>query len=148
MATKILIPTPLRPYTDKLTVLLSGASSSLTATQCETLHAAGIRFQESPVADLTFEGNEVCALLADGTRHEVDVLYPALGSRIRAQLAVSLGAECTSEGYLKADAHQCTSIPGLYAAGDVVNELNQICVAAGHAAIAATDIYNKLREED
>ena len=137
----------LRPYTDRLTVLLSGASSSLTAEQRETLHAAGVRFQESPVVDLTFEGDEICAALADGTRLDIDVLYPALGSRVRAQLAVDLGAECTAEGYLKTDAHQCTSIPGLYAAGDVVNELNQICVASGHAAIAATDIYNRLRAE-
>jgi hypothetical protein len=29
-----------------------------------------------------------------------------------------------------------------------VNELNQICVATAHAAIAATDIYNQLRAEE
>jgi thioredoxin reductase (NADPH) len=137
----------LRPYTANLTVLLSGASSTLTAEQRDTLRDAGVRFHETPVVDLTFEGDEICALLADGAQLEIDVLYPALGSRVRAQLALSLGAECTPEGYLKADAHQCTSVPGLYAAGDVVNELNQICVAAGHAAIAATDIYNRLRQE-
>jgi thioredoxin reductase (NADPH) len=135
----------LRPYTGKLTVLLSGPE--LSPDQRDTLDAAGIRFHESPVADLTFEGDEIVAVLADGTQLDVDVLYPALGSKVRAQLAVRLGAECTSEGYLKADAHQCTTIPGLYAAGDVVNELNQICVASGHGAIAATDIYNRLRAE-
>jgi thioredoxin reductase (NADPH) len=32
----------------------------------------------------------------------------------------------------------------LYAAGDVVSALNQISVATGHAAIAATDIHNQL----
>jgi thioredoxin reductase (NADPH) len=138
----------LRPYTDKLTVLLNGASSSLSAEQRETLQAAGIEFRESPVVDLTFDGDEICALLADGAQLDVDVLYPALGSRVRTRLAADLGAKCTPEGYLTADAHQCTSIPGLYAAGDVVNELNQICVAAGHAAIAATDIYNRLLESD
>jgi thioredoxin reductase (NADPH) len=44
------------------------------------------------------------------------------------------------------DAHQRTSIPGIYAAGDVVHELSQISVAIGHAAIAATDIHNSIAE--
>jgi thioredoxin reductase (NADPH) len=135
----------LRPYTDKLTVMVGAGSSSFSAEHRSALRDAGVRVMETPVVDLSFEGDEICAVLADGTQLDIDVLYPALGSRIRAQLAVSLGAECTPEGYLKADAHQCTNIPGLYAAGDVVNELNQICVASGHAAIAATDIYNRLR---
>ena len=56
-----------------------------------------------------------------------------------------MGARCTNSGYLEVDAHQQTSVAGLYAAGDVVNELNQNCVATGHAAIAATDIYYTLR---
>jgi thioredoxin reductase (NADPH) len=37
-----------------------------------------------------------------------------------------------------------TSIDGLYAAGDVVHGLNQICVATGQAAIAATAIHHYL----
>jgi thioredoxin reductase (NADPH) len=35
-------------------------------------------------------------------------------------------------------------VPGLYAAGDVAAGLNQINVAAGQAAIAATAIHNSL----
>jgi thioredoxin reductase (NADPH) len=36
-------------------------------------------------------------------------------------------------------------VPGLYAAGDVVDALNQISVGMGQAAIAATDMHNALR---
>jgi thioredoxin reductase (NADPH) len=32
----------------------------------------------------------------------------------------------------------------IYAAGDVVTDLHQLSVAFGHAAIAATDIHNRL----
>ena len=42
------------------------------------------------------------------------------------------------------DDHQRTSVPGLCAAGDVVSALNQISVATGHAALAATTIHNSL----
>ena len=46
---------------------------------------------------------------------------------------------------LRVNAHQETSVPRLYAAGDVVRGLNQVVVAASESAIAATDIHNKLR---
>ena len=46
------------------------------------------------------------------------------------------------------DAHNATSLPGLYAAGDVVKGLNQISVATAEAALAATDIHNMLRKAD
>jgi len=42
------------------------------------------------------------------------------------------------------DQQQATTVPGLYAVGDVVAGLNQISVAAGQAAVAATHIHNEL----
>jgi thioredoxin reductase (NADPH) len=42
------------------------------------------------------------------------------------------------------DKHQRTSVRHLYAAGDIVNTLNQITVASGEAAIAATAIHRSL----
>ena len=136
----------LRPYTDKLTIFLT-EQNELSAQQQAALAAAAITVKEEPVTDLFVEGDEVTAILADATRHRIEVLYPALGSIVRSELALALGARCGDDGYLEVDAHQQTSVPGLYAVGDVVNELNQICVATGHAAIAATDIYNTLRRE-
>jgi thioredoxin reductase (NADPH) len=41
------------------------------------------------------------------------------------------------------DAHNQTSVKGLYAAGDFVRGLDQIVVAMGHAAVAATHIHNR-----
>jgi thioredoxin reductase (NADPH) len=75
---------------------------------------------------------------------EYDTLYPALGGDSQSQLARALGAAVDGEGALRTDAHQQTSIEGLYAIGDVVSALNQIAVAVGHAAIAATAVHNRL----
>jgi thioredoxin reductase (NADPH) len=49
------------------------------------------------------------------------------------------------EGRLYVGARQETSIPGLYAAGDMVRGLNQISVAEGEGSIAAVDVHNALR---
>ena len=63
---------------------------------------------------------------------------------IRSNIAIQLGAEQAGNKCLTVDSHQQTTIPGLYAIGDIVAGLNQICVATGQAAIAATAIHNSL----
>ena len=80
----------------------------------------------------------------DGEAHRFDVLYAGLGVDPRTQLAVSLGAALDASGSIVTDAHGRTSVSNLYAAGDVANALDQIGVAVGHAAIAATAIHNSL----
>jgi thioredoxin reductase (NADPH) len=137
----------LRPYTDRLTVLLQG-KQQLEADQRDRLRRESIMIVDCGVADWLVAGDEITAVLEDGSRYSIDVLYPALGGKVRAQLATRLGAKCTASGYLQVDAHQRTTVPRLYAAGDVVDELSQICVGTAHAAIAATDIYNEIRSSD
>lgn len=86
----------------------------------------------------------VVVTTADGMRYQADLLYPALGCEVRANLATALGARATSVGTLLVDEHQQTSVAGLYAIGDVVSDLHQIAVGTGHAAVAATAIHNRL----
>ncbi|MEO5629558.1 MAG: NAD(P)/FAD-dependent oxidoreductase [Thermomonas sp.] len=73
-----------------------------------------------------------------------DTLYPVLGCDSQSDLATMLGAKVDHNDELLVDAQQQTSVDGLYAIGDVVSALNQISVAVGHAAIAATAIHNRL----
>ena len=81
---------------------------------------------------------------AADVEHRFDTLYPALGSDAQSGLARSFGAKVDNKDELLVDAHMQTSVDGLYAIGDVVSALNQISVAVGHAAIAATAIHNRL----
>jgi thioredoxin reductase (NADPH) len=84
-------------------------------------------------------------VLDDGRRPVFDVVYCALGARPRSALARQVAAREDALGALVVDRHCETSVPGLYAAGDIVSALDQIAVAVGHAAIAATAIHNRLR---
>ena len=61
--------------------------------------------------------------------------------KVHSDLARALGAEVDEAGYLRTDSHQAPSVPGLYAAGDVSRGLNQISVATGEAAMAASAIH-------
>jgi thioredoxin reductase (NADPH) len=107
------------------------------------LQDAGVHLAEVARA-VTREGRMVIVKTRDGHRHELDVLYPALGCQVNSELAASLGVQCDSTGMIGVDTHQRTGVKGLYAAGDVVTDLHQISVANAHAAIAATDIHNCL----
>ena len=132
----------LRTYTKRLTVLpRDGTPDELLARQ---MAEAGIALAGSAPQRFWETEGGVDVTLHSGERLEFDVLYPTLGCEIHAGLARSLGARCTSTGFLEVNGHQETSVEGLYAAGDVVSDLHQLSVAEGHAAIAATAIHNSL----
>ena len=135
----------MRTFTSDLAVLQPRGCEAPGEEDRRTLDRAGIRIVPDVVAEIALTADRrAAARTASGQVHVFDTIYPALGSRMRSELAVALGARCTGEGELIVDHHQRTSVPGLYAAGDVVAALNQISVAVGHAAIAATDIHNQL----
>ena len=83
--------------------------------------------------------------LADGTHIECDVVYAALGSTPKSELASSLGLALDEQGNVVVGRHCDTSIAGVYAGGDVVAGLDQLAVAAGHGATSATAMHNYLR---
>jgi thioredoxin reductase (NADPH) len=118
----------------------------LDADQKMRLEQKNVRLVREPITQLRFDAaaKAMVAGLRDGSEECFDVVYMALGTLVNSGLAQRIGARCTDEGELIVDAHQQTSIDGLYAAGDVVEGLNQIAVALGHAAIAATAIHNRL----
>ena len=89
-------------------------------------------------------GGGVRMHLHDDGWNDFDVLYAALGVNPRHELASGVGAALDDMGNVVVDAHCRSSVPGLYAAGDVVSALDQIAVAIGHGAIAATAIHNRL----
>jgi thioredoxin reductase (NADPH) len=132
----------LRNYSSQIVLLHIGPPNAASAGA-----ARGPRDIERiniSLADLSIRKDRVTLSSAQGER-EFDAVYLALGCSPQHALACSLGASCDEHGALAVNAHQETSVPRLYAAGDVVRGLNQIIVAAAEGAIAATDIHNKLR---
>jgi thioredoxin reductase (NADPH) len=123
----------LRAYSADVTVLAPEGSPPATNG------ATPIR-----LADLRFDRDAV-RLSGPAGEAVFDHLYLALGCTSQAALATACGARQDDQGDLLVDPHQMTTVEGLYAAGDVVRGLNQIAVAAGEAAIAATAIHNRLR---
>ena len=85
-----------------------------------------------------------CVVDTEAGERRFDTLYPVLGCDAQSRLATALGAAVDDNGELTVDARMQTSVEGLYAIGDVVSALNQISVAIGHAAIAASALHGRL----
>jgi thioredoxin reductase (NADPH) len=132
----------LRTYSRDVTFFPTDGAS-MTDEHRRALEEAKVSISGTPI-EIDYRGRKLGVKVDGGATISLDVLYPALGCRVRSELATSVGAECTPVGTLKVDAHQQTSVPGLYAAGDVVSDLHQIVVATSHAAVAATAIHNRL----
>ncbi|HVL75812.1 MAG TPA: NAD(P)/FAD-dependent oxidoreductase [Noviherbaspirillum sp.] len=137
-----------RHFADKVYVCALDDPLQLDDGQRERLARARVDVVAPPVTALGLSNGpheRMWLALDDGGELDVDIVYAALGTLVNSGLGQLLGAQCADNDELLVDAHQQTSVDGLYAAGDVVIGLNQIAVAMGHAAIAATAIHNRLR---
>jgi thioredoxin-disulfide reductase len=74
----------------------------------------------------------------------VDGLFVEIGSAPRNELAASIGVELDSRGYIQTTPMMETNIPGVFAAGDVINlfgSFKQDITSAAMGAVAATSAY-------
>jgi thioredoxin reductase (NADPH) len=134
----------MRSYSRDITLLCTDGAAALDPSCRSQLQQAGIAVPTVAVVAVERNDHTITVRSADGTQRDFDVLYPVLGCKVRSELAVALGARGNEIGCLMVDADQRTTVPELYAAGDVVSDLHQISVGIGHAAIAATAIHNGL----
>jgi thioredoxin reductase (NADPH) len=136
----------LRSYTADLTLIAPDGPHELNPPDLQLLKEAGVKLIDGPIEAIE-PGEEQIAIAAGGQRHAFDSVYPALGSDTHTQLAEMLGAAQAGDACIRVDSHQRTSVPGLYAAGDVVLGLDQISHAMGEGGVASTTIRNDLAEK-
>ncbi len=135
-----------RAWTRELAVFTGGFE--LPAEARGTLKSAGIRLETAPVARLVAREGELEAIeLADGTRVPCDVLFAQPPQR-HVELVRALGVALDDNGYVRVDpVKRETSIPGVYAAGDLTTRMQWAISAAASAAQAAGMINAELTVE-
>lgn len=135
----------MRTFSTEVTLFDRTQGSVLDQAQRRQLEAAGVRYVQSQLLGVSMSaGMKPILHTADGADHPFEVFYPMLGEAARSELGVAVGADTVEGDKLVVDQHQRTNVNGLYAIGDAVQGLNQIAVATGQAAIAATCIHNTL----
>ena len=138
----------LRQYSRDVT-LIPKWQVALTDKQRGELAASGVDVLEGRV--LRLEATEEAMFVAiegEAAPRRFDTLYPAFGSTPRSELAAMLGPLTDPNGCIPFSAFSDGLLPGVYAAGDVLEGLDQISVATGQGAMAATRLHNWLRDQD
>jgi thioredoxin reductase (NADPH) len=146
----------LQTFSNDITIFLHGKSEETLGHYRPLLERKGIAWYEPRVVRImekqgrepsdAYTGYGVC--LKDGTAHELGVLYSALGCDLHLDCVTDLNLDLDEDGYILVDINQCTNVPGVYAAGDLVSQINQISVAFGQATVAAVRIHNALDDEE
>jgi thioredoxin reductase (NADPH) len=121
-----------------------------TATR---LHDMGIRLMVDRIrgARAKAHGEFEALILEQGDDVELDHLFSAQGAEPNTSLARSLDVDMTGLGHIKVDTEARTSMPGVYAAGDVTRLFSHQVVTATHEGASAAmalnyDLFQRDRE--
>lgn len=85
-----------------------------------------------------------CVEFQDGTRERIDRIFFHIGSRPGSDLGDRLGCRSTEAGELVVHASHETTVPGVYAAGDIAGRPYLACSAAAEGVLAALTIHRSL----
>jgi thioredoxin reductase (NADPH) len=132
-------------FTDRIT-FVAGRSEGfdLPEARLAEVHENGIAVHPCGVAEYTNADGRIEALVLDDehrTRVRVEMVFVSHRPAPRNEIALALGAAVNELGHIVVDSEAHTSVPGLYAAGDVTSLHDHQVSAAVHegaeAAMAA-----------
>jgi thioredoxin reductase len=128
-------------------VLLTDGPSELTGDERAALERAGVPVDERPVAGVRGPDTLEEVVFADGATLPRDGLLVPAPLQQRSALAAELGAELTERGTVDVDFVGQTTVPGLYAAGDISAAMQQVGGAIADGSRAAAAINDSLIAE-
>jgi thioredoxin reductase (NADPH) len=138
----------LRRYSDRVTLITN--DMDLSAGELHRLSAIGIAVVRGTVSQLRGAPDALEAVeLRDGSLVDCDAAFIAPRPAPRDGLLTSLGCEVDpSTGLVAVDGFGQTSVPGVWAAGNVVTPTAQVVTAAGAGSAAAIAINGWLLQQD
>lgn len=112
------------------------------------LRARGVAIEAASVKALHGEGAALSAIeLADGRLSPVDALYLGPRTRLNSGIAEQLGCEMEdgpSGPFIRTDAMKLTSVPDVYAAGDITRAMHNVTFASADGVMAGTALHRSL----
>jgi thioredoxin reductase len=129
-------------------VLLSDGPAPFGDEARASLASAGVRIEERRVERLeAVDGRLSAVRFTDGDALARDALLVQAPLRQRTTLPEQLGLALTERGTVQADERGITSVPGVFAAGDIAAPIQQVSVSVAQGAAAAAWIAHGLITE-
>lgn len=142
----------LRFWSEDVTLLTDGAAE-LDAEDVERLRVAGVDVDERHVVELRGPGSTLTAVaFAERVERPLGGLLVPVTMHQRSELGEQLGAAASGPGPVAFDAVEVdamfhTSVPGLFAAGDVSSQMPSVASAVAAGSSAAAMIVHSLMAE-
>ena len=131
-----------------VTVLTSGRRFDGDDACLMVLDRHDIEVVETPAVRLLGSRGDLTGVeLADGHVVPASLFFFSVAHQPRVELARALGCRIDDDGYVQIDQNGKTSVPGLYAAGDVVPGLQLVQVAAAQGVAAGVAAALSLQGE-
>lgn len=120
----------------------------LTESDRRRLVDHDIRIVESPLVKVSGASPRLVLHFADGTSVERSAIFLKSALSLASRWPLELGCELDAPGRLKVNANWQTTVPGVYAAGDIAAPKAFVAVAAASGAQAAVALDGDLAQED
>ncbi|HLL46947.1 MAG TPA: NAD(P)/FAD-dependent oxidoreductase [Longimicrobiaceae bacterium] len=136
-------------WTDRVTILTHGHSPELPEKSQATLARFEIAVRTEVIERL--EGQAGCierVVFHTGDTAEFDAMFVHIASGPGSTLAADLGCEADEDGILEVDKDHETTVPGVYAAGDIIPGSRLAIRAASEGVRAAIGIHKSLIPEE
>lgn len=131
-------------FTPKITVFTHGAFT-VSEEMRSQLQSLGYPLIETPIQRFLGENHHMTGVeLVDGSTIELETGLIAMGSHYHNTYLQKIPLEMQG-GNLVTDKAGRTSHPRIFAIGDLKVGLNQVIIAAGDGALAATEIWREIR---
>lgn len=131
-----------------VTVVTDGHRFEGDEQRRDALARHGIRLVERGArAFVGTRGDLQAVRLADGEEIPCSMAFFSIAHKPRSPLAEALGCEVDDDGSLVVDAHGETTVPGVYAAGDITPGYQLLQVAAAKGTTAGVGCARSLRRE-
>jgi thioredoxin reductase len=129
------------------TLFLNGASEPDEAALAQ-LHKRGVAIERSEVVSLQGEGTDLASVeLIDGRRSSLDALYLGPRTRLNSDIANGLRCELEEGPYgpiIRTDPQRLTTVPGVFAAGDITRAVHNVTWASADGVTAGLALHRSL----
>jgi thioredoxin reductase len=131
----------LQDWTQDLTLWYQG--DQLTPQEREALSQSGIKLREESVQSVT-PGEAGLWIQTETERVWVKGLFTDPVAIHQSELVAQLGCALSPDGFVVVDPFQATSVPGVFAAGDMTTPMHALSVASASGTLAASAAHRSL----
>ena len=118
-------------------ILFTNGKSTLTADQTAKLESHHIKIIETEIEKFQHSNGYLQNIIfKDGTNYPVKAMYASSPFEQHCKIPEDLGCELNDDGYIKVDAFQKTTVPGIYACGDNTTRMRTVANAVAMGTTA------------